>query len=156
MLKRTIDEKLLEWKNRKHHPLIISGMRQIGKTFSVQQFGKAQYPNVIYLDIRADMDSRLIPFIIPVLCRLKKHILSCLNRISVNWRFPRNCFQDVRKGMLSLSSISLLRNMPRIQAELHRTQHRGKSGARSSDGVLPCDSGQETGWTVPTHGAQTV
>ena len=39
--------------------------------------------------------------------------------------------------------------LPHMQAELHRPQHYGKSGARSSDGVLPCDPGQETGGSVP-------
>ena len=54
MLKRTIEKQLLDWKNRPHHPLIIAGMRQIGKTFSVRKFGNEQYQNVVYLDLRAD------------------------------------------------------------------------------------------------------
>ena len=54
MLKRTIEKKLLEWKNRPHHPLIIAGMRQTGKTYSVRKFGNEQYKNVVCLDLRAD------------------------------------------------------------------------------------------------------
>lgn len=54
MLKRTIEKKLLEWKNRPHHPLVIAGMRQTGKTYSVRKFGNEQYKNVVYLDLRAD------------------------------------------------------------------------------------------------------
>lgn len=53
MLKRTIEKNLLEWKNRPHHPLIIAGMRQTGKTYSVRKFGNEQYKNVVYLDLRA-------------------------------------------------------------------------------------------------------
>jgi len=54
MLKRDIWNELIEWKNRKHHPLIIRGLRQIGKTYIVKNFGKEFYENVVYLDLRAN------------------------------------------------------------------------------------------------------
>ena len=51
MLKRKIEQDLAEWKQDKNHkPLIIKGCRQCGKTFSVQQFAKNNYKNVIYLN----------------------------------------------------------------------------------------------------------
>ena len=41
MLKRHIETKLMEWKNKEtHHPLILSGLRQTGNTFSVKKFGE--------------------------------------------------------------------------------------------------------------------
>lgn len=41
MLKRKINDFLLNWKNKEHHkPLIISGARQVGKTTSIREFGK--------------------------------------------------------------------------------------------------------------------
>lgn len=54
MLKRDIWVKLMEWKNRKHRPLIIKGLRQTGKTFIVKEFGREFYKNVIYIDLRAN------------------------------------------------------------------------------------------------------
>lgn len=54
MLQREILYELESWKNRKHHPLIIRGLRQIGKTFIVKQFGELHYENVIYIDLRAN------------------------------------------------------------------------------------------------------
>lgn len=54
MLKRTIWNDLLSWKERKHHPLILSGLRQTGKTFIVKQFGKENYDSIVYLDLRAN------------------------------------------------------------------------------------------------------
>ena len=54
MLQRAISEKLTRWKNRTHHPLVIGGMRQTGKTFSVRLFGQENYKNVIYIDLRAN------------------------------------------------------------------------------------------------------
>ena len=52
MLKRDIFQELIEWKNRKHHPLVIRGLRQIGKTFITKEFGRQFYDSVIYLDLR--------------------------------------------------------------------------------------------------------
>ena len=51
MLKRKIEQSLLNWKNTPNHkPLIIKGCRQCGKTFSVLNFAKANYKNVVYLN----------------------------------------------------------------------------------------------------------
>ncbi len=54
MLSRDIWDKLIEWKNRNHRPLIIRGLRQIGKTFIVREFGKQFYKNIVYIDFRAN------------------------------------------------------------------------------------------------------
>ncbi len=55
MLRRDIFQQLIEWKNRKHHPLVIRGLRQIGKTYIAKEFGNQFYENVIYLDLRANV-----------------------------------------------------------------------------------------------------
>jgi predicted AAA+ superfamily ATPase len=54
MLKRDIWDNLIQWKENKHHPLVIKGLRQIGKTFIVKQFGKEFYDSCVYIDLRAD------------------------------------------------------------------------------------------------------
>ena len=54
MLKRAAWEKMARWKDRPHHPLVIGGLRQVGKTYIVREFGRANYPNVVYLDLRAN------------------------------------------------------------------------------------------------------
>ena len=57
MLKRKIDQKLIDWKNAKEHkPLIIKGCRQCGKTFSVLEFAKNNYKNVVYLNFFENPD----------------------------------------------------------------------------------------------------
>ena len=49
MLKRKIEKKLIAWKNTENRkPLIIKGCRQCGKTFSVLDFAKKNYKNVVY------------------------------------------------------------------------------------------------------------
>ena len=50
MLKRKIYADLLEWKGRAHRPLVISGQRQVGKTFIIREFAKNEYDRVIELN----------------------------------------------------------------------------------------------------------
>ena len=51
MLKRKIENSLMEWKqNPSKKPLIIKGCRQCGKTRSVLDFAHNNYPNVVYLN----------------------------------------------------------------------------------------------------------
>lgn len=55
MLKRVIWDELIQWKERRHHhPLIIRGLRQTGKTYIVKTFGEENYENVVYLDLRSN------------------------------------------------------------------------------------------------------
>lgn len=57
MLKRKIEQKLLDWKNNPNHkPLIIKGCRQCGKTYSVREFAKKNYKNEIYLNFFKNPD----------------------------------------------------------------------------------------------------
>ena len=50
-MERKIVNKLLEWKNSpRRMPLIVTGARQVGKTFSLLEFGKQCYKNTVYLN----------------------------------------------------------------------------------------------------------
>ncbi|SEF74675.1 hypothetical protein SAMN05216354_1485 [Xylanibacter ruminicola] len=51
MLKRKIENALLQWKNTLgHKPLVIMGIRQCGKTFIVQHFAAENYKTVVYIN----------------------------------------------------------------------------------------------------------
>ena len=51
MLKRKIEQALINWKNTPNHSqLIIKGCRQCGKTFSVRDFAKKNYKYEVYLN----------------------------------------------------------------------------------------------------------
>lgn len=57
MLKRKIEQKLINWKNApEHKPLLIKGCRQCGKTFSVLDFANKNYKNVVYLNFFENPD----------------------------------------------------------------------------------------------------
>ena len=50
-LKRHIDNWLIEWKdNPEHKPALIRGIRQSGKTYSIELFAEKNYKSVIYLN----------------------------------------------------------------------------------------------------------
>ena len=51
MLKRKIEDTLLQWKNTTgHKPLVIMGIRQCGKTFIAQHFAANNYKTVVYIN----------------------------------------------------------------------------------------------------------
>lgn len=50
-MKRKIEQKLLNWKQSKgRKPLVIKGARQVGKTYTVLDFGRQNFQQVIHLD----------------------------------------------------------------------------------------------------------
>ncbi|MCI5143414.1 MAG: nuclease, partial [Candidatus Electrothrix sp. ATG1] len=56
-MKRHIEQKLLEWKDRKRRkPLILRGARQVGKTYSLKKFGQHHFENLVYIDLERHPD----------------------------------------------------------------------------------------------------
>lgn len=54
-MNRIIDEFLKFWKNdNRRKPLLIRGARQIGKTFSITNFGKANFSNFVKIDFERE------------------------------------------------------------------------------------------------------
>jgi predicted AAA+ superfamily ATPase len=50
-LERLIFEKLTAWQKAKYRkPLILKGVRQVGKTWILKEFGARQYANVAYFN----------------------------------------------------------------------------------------------------------
>lgn len=57
-MERKVYQKLLDWKkNTGRKPLILSGARQVGKTWLMKEFGKREYKKVLYANF--DLDERL-------------------------------------------------------------------------------------------------
>ena len=55
-MERKIVNKLIEWKNNpSRQPLIITGARQVGKTYSALMFGKEYYKNTVYLNMEDNL-----------------------------------------------------------------------------------------------------
>lgn len=74
-MKRKITAKLFEWKSSsRRQPLIVYGARQVGKTYVINEFGRNNYENVIYVNfetsliVAADFNNDISP----------EHIINCL------------------------------------------------------------------------------
>ncbi len=56
-MKRSFTEELLGWKKRKDRkPLIVRGVRQVGKTYILQEFGANYFPKTHYINFEKQTD----------------------------------------------------------------------------------------------------
>lgn len=61
MFRRKIIDELLAWKNSDNKKaLVIKGLRQIGKTFSVLEFAKNDYENVVYINFKENETAKKV------------------------------------------------------------------------------------------------
>lgn len=55
LMKRSLLKNLVEWKNSpRRKPLILKGVRQVGKTWLLKEFGRLYYENVAYFNFCDD------------------------------------------------------------------------------------------------------
>ncbi len=60
-MERKIDKRLIFWKQTiGRMPLIVSGARQVGKTYTILSFGKVHYRNVAYFNFESNSELRQI------------------------------------------------------------------------------------------------
>jgi len=75
---RKITHFLEEWKNSPHRkPLVVAGARQVGKTYSILEFGRKHYENVAYFNfernksLQATFDEGISPgYLVPLLSHI--------------------------------------------------------------------------------------
>lgn len=54
-MKRLIYNELLEWKkSATHKPLVLLGVRQVGKTYILKEFGQNEFPEMVYINCHKD------------------------------------------------------------------------------------------------------
>ena len=58
-MERKITQKLIEWKSDPDRlPLIVTGCRQIGKTYSIKEFASNEYGSSVYINFEIDPDKK--------------------------------------------------------------------------------------------------
>lgn len=57
LVRRKIESKLLEWKNRTEGrmPLLMYGARQVGKTYTLHAFGDKYFKNTVYINLETNL-----------------------------------------------------------------------------------------------------
>ena len=59
--KRKAYDDLINWKRKKNHqPLIVEGLRQVGKSYIVSKFCMENYENVVEYDFRGNKEIRKV------------------------------------------------------------------------------------------------
>ena len=62
-MKRLIENQMVIWKNRKQRkPLLLQGARQVGKTYSLRQFGKRDFTKCHYFDLEEQKEEMVSVF----------------------------------------------------------------------------------------------
>lgn len=59
-MKRKLDDLLLDWKDtspEQRMPLLVSGARQVGKTYALRRFGEAHFDSVAYFNLETSPDT---------------------------------------------------------------------------------------------------
>ena len=57
-MKRNLMKSLKEWKNSPYRkPLILSGARQVGKTWLMKEFGRTEYTSTVYVNFDQDINA---------------------------------------------------------------------------------------------------
>lgn len=60
-MKRSLYSKLISWKNSSNRkPLLLQGARQVGKTYLINEFGRKEYSNMIYLNFEQNPDIKTL------------------------------------------------------------------------------------------------
>jgi uncharacterized protein len=106
---RKIEQALINWKTKiGRMPLVLNGARQVGKTYSIKEFGKSQFENVVYinLEINTQVNSFFDGDLIP------KKIIQYLEVVSESRIIPSKTLiildeiQSCPRALLSLKSFT--------------------------------------------------
>lgn len=95
MLRRKVTDRLLSWKNNSNKALLVTGARQIGKSYAIRAFGKDNYASYFEANLLLDAEARdvligaknAVDFINPALPFLRMHRLLREIRLSLSMKY---------------------------------------------------------------------
>lgn len=102
------------WKENEHRkPLILQGARQVGKTYSILEFGRIHYENVAYFNFETNpklnetFEEKISPdYLIPILSHIAGQTIVKEKTLIV--------FDEVQLCERALTSLKYFVRMPRI------------------------------------------
>ena len=127
MLKRKIESTLFDWKDNRKQALLVTGARQVGKTYSISEFAKGNFKSFINIDFARQPD-QLDNF---VHFKNSDHFMIILSAIAGDKMIPNETivFFDeiqvlykyreelIKKGKISSLSLDLLTAMKSVVIE---------------------------------------
>ena len=57
MLKRKMTDTIARWKQHSHKALLLTGARQVGKSFVIRAFGREHYSSYVEINLLLDKDA---------------------------------------------------------------------------------------------------
>ena len=108
---RKITSFLQAWKENEHRkPLILQGARQVGKTYSVLEFGRTHYENVAYFNFETNpklnetFEENISPdYLIPILSHIAGQTIvrektRWLSARTIWWSGSKNASTPIRRS----------------------------------------------------------
>lgn len=104
-MKRKVTQSMIDWKNSSGRmPLIINGARQVGKTYIIEEFGKAHYNNVVYMNM--EIETNLCQFIEKELSPKKiLQYIEAVNMVEINPGKTLIFFDEIQVCERALTSL---------------------------------------------------
>lgn len=104
-MKRNLYQNLLEWKSsHRRKPLLIQGARQVGKTWLINEFGKKEYKEYIYLNFEQTPNLKTL-FINELSPQKIIENIGLLLSKKVNSDNTLICFDEIQNCQEALSSL---------------------------------------------------
>ena len=66
-MRRDVEAELVKWKEKEDRtPLIIRGARQVGKSFTIEEFGKKYFHNILVVNFEEKPEAKKIAGCTPI------------------------------------------------------------------------------------------
>jgi predicted AAA+ superfamily ATPase len=115
-MKRKIYQQLLDWKTSgTSKPLMVIGARQIGKTYTIEQFGQAEFPHMLVFNL-TDRDDVVELFARDVPTQRKFELLELLVEHPIDYENTLLFFDEVQE---SEELIEALKFVAEAQVDYH-------------------------------------
>jgi len=104
-MRRVLYQNLLEWKSsQRRKPLLLQGARQVGKTWLINEFGKQEYQEYIYLNFEQTPNLKTL-FVDELSPQKIIENIGLLSGKKINFKDTLICFDEIQNCQEALTSL---------------------------------------------------
>lgn len=108
-MKRKLYDKLVEWKEKEgRKPLLLTGARQVGKTYLLREFGRKEFEEVLYLNLDTEKERLALVFKDSIEPREIISKLEAINGIKIDPKKTLIIFDEVQEVPRALTALKYL------------------------------------------------